>query len=703
MGRPRLTTLLATLNVGLLVCALACGTLVAIHVLRQFADDQALARVAQAGIVAEHAIETAGHDLLIETQTLSQRPTLQRLAQTRDAQELSSYLGQYCQASQIGGCAVLVNGRLLAAGGASIAWETHWRAQTPAHLAALVPLTGSGLLQTAWAVIQAVPGAVVMTAQPIDTAYARRISGQIALTVTITEAQTALAQAQGERRALIQRAISQDADTSAYFDDSSRYVAALPLHGPRGDVVAVLETESSAAATHSSLLRIVQTLILLTLAVALLAALVSILIGRSLTVPLKRLTRSAARIGAGDLTTPIPSQPGAELGTLAETLDTMRDHLQRTTADLRRQQAEAEAILTGIVEGVYCVDRDRRIRYLNQQAAAMLGVSPRDAIGRFCGDVLRPCAANGVRPCEESCPIVHARSRSGAQATERLMCGADGSRAVVITSAAPADGQQVQVVRYETEMEASRRMRDTVLATISHEFQTPLAAQLAAIELLLDQLPDLSRDEIRQLVLASQRGTLRLNQLINNLLESVRIEAGKDRIRRQPVALSQVAAEAVEMTRPLLALRGQDVAIALPDDLPPVQGDAPRLTQVFVNLLANANKFAPADSVISLGGSYSEDWVTLWVEDSGPGLPLIEGRTLFERFVRAVGEEPEQTGMGLGLWIVKSIVERHGGYVDAQSADGQGTRIRVTLPTLTTLPTMVAAERLAASQDGVPR
>jgi signal transduction histidine kinase len=698
MGHPRLTTLLATVNVGLLVCALACGALVAIHVLQQFADNQALSRVSQASIVAEHTVEMAGHDLLIETQTLSQRPTLQRLAQTRVALALSSYLGQYCRASQIGACAVLMNGRLLAAGGASIAWESLWRVKTSANLAALVTLPGSGLLQTAWAPLQAIPGAVAMTARPVDTAYARQISRQIALTVIISDVQTALAQSQGARRSLIQQAISQDADESAYFDDSSRYVAALPLHGPGGAVVAVLETASSAAASHSSLLRVVQTLILLTLAVALLAALVSILIGRSLTVPLQRLTYSAARIGAGDLATPIPPLSGVELGTLAGTLDAMREQLQRTTSDLRRQQAEAEAILTGIVEGVFCVGRDRRIRYLNQQAATMLGIIPDEALGRFCGDVLRPCAANGARPCEQSCPIVHARSRKSAQATERLTCGADGSRAVVITSAAPADGQQVQVLRYETEMEASRRMRDTVLVTISHEFQTPLAAQIAAMELLLDQLPDLSRGEIRQLVLASQRGTLRLNQLINNLLESVRIEAGKDRIRRQPVALGQVVAEAVEMTRPLLTLRGQDVAIALPGDLPPIQGDAPRLTQVFVNLLANANKFAPSDSMIHIGGSQTRESVMLWVEDSGPGIPLIEGRTIFDRFVRAGGEEPEQIGMGLGLWIVKSIVERHGGYVDAQGVDGQGARIRVTLPALAA---MTDVEPLAPSRDGV--
>jgi K+-sensing histidine kinase KdpD len=357
----------------------------------------------------------------------------------------------------------------------------------------------------------------------------------------------------------------------------------------------------------------------------------------------------------------------------------MRTQLLQLTANLRRQQAEAQAIVQGISEGVFTVDRQRRIQFLNPQAAALLGVPVDQAIGRFCGDVLRPQGRGGVRPCAEHCPIIHARFRGGARATEHLELPNGERRSVVITSAPAADDLQVQVLRDETEIEATRRLRDSILANISHEFRTPLSAQLASIELLLDQLDELKVADIGRLVISLQRGTLRLTQLIDNLLESARIESGQYRIRQSAVAMDEVVEEALALTQPLLDQREQQIIIDLPFPMPLVRGDARRLTQVMVNLLANANKYAPAGSTITIGGDVGSDMASVWVEDQGPGLPTTGGPSLFTRFVRSDADEPEQSGVGLGLWLVKSIVERHGGHVEAHSTQ-QGTRMRVLLP-----------------------
>ena len=373
------------------------------------------------------------------------------------------------------------------------------------------------------------------------------------------------------------------------------------------------------------------------------------------------------------------------MGALAATMEETRRRLLRLTSELRRRQAEGEAILTGISEGVLSVDRDRRILYLNPQAAKLLGIRPEEAVGRFCGDVLRPEGEEGTRPCDEHCPILHARFRGSTRATERLVLPDGSRRNVVVTSSEPAEDRQFLVISDETEQEAARRLRDAVLANISHEFRTPLAAQRASLELLRERLEGAGTEtdpEARDLLLSLERGGLRLTQLIDNLLESVRIEAGQASIRRRPVALDEVLEEAAELMSPLLAQRGQTLEVDLPYPLPEVEGDAPRLVQVFVNLLANANKYAPQGSAVRIGGEVGPAAVCLWIEDQGPGMPGEgAGRSVFERFVRAPGqdEEPEQSGMGLGLWIVQSIVERHGGTVEARR-EGEGTRVRVTLP-----------------------
>jgi len=218
--------------------------------------------------------------------------------------------------------------------------------------------------------------------------------------------------------------------------------------------------------------------------------------------------------------------------------------------------------------------------------------------------------------------------------------------------------------------------------------------------MLRDRLGDSAPEEVGQLLRALERGTLRLTHLIDNLLESVRIEAGEDSIRRRAVSLDEVVQEAAALMSPLLEQKDQSLTVELPHPLPAVTGDAPRLVQVFVNLLANATKFAPEGSEIRIGGAVGEAEIALHVEDDGPGLP--PGGSIFGRFARGAvsedEEEPEQSGMGLGLWIVRSVVERHGGRVEARTGArelaaspagggegkearrGPGTRVSVILP-----------------------
>ena len=681
MRRLRLSTLLITINVGLLLLAVTGLAVVAVRLLRQLADDQALARVEQAGGSARNAVGLSGHEILSEARLLAERPTLLRLLQANDTEALTAFLTQFQQTSELDGGAVILDDHVVAQSGATLEWSAVWAAHGQDQDYFFSQAEGGPLILGAGAAIPSLPGGTVWVAAVLDESFSRQVSEEIGLPVTILEPHTP--PASGPLAALRVQVLKTGESVTARLDNPERYLAILPLRTPTGAVAGLIEAELSAADITRSVGDLIQNLLLMALGVAVLAALVSLFVGRRLGRPLQALTRAATRIGLGDLATPIPTAPSAEIGALAATLEEMRHRLLQLTANLQRQQAESNAIINGITEGVFTVDRERRIQYLNPQASVMLGLTPEAAVGRFCGDVLNPQGPGALRPCEEQCPIIHARFRAGARATEHLLLPTGQRRTMVITSAPPSDGdpRQVQVMRDETDVEATRRLRDAVLANISHEFRTPLSAQLASIELLLDQLPELTTDQIGELVVSLQRGTLRLTQLIDNLLESVWIEAGQHAIRRRPVSVDEVVEQALELTRPLLDQRQQEVVVELPYPLPPISGDAPRLMQVFVNLLANANKFAPSGSTIRIGGKVENGTVTVWVEDQGPGLPASATTSLFVPFVRAPAssEEPESGGVGLGLWIVKSIVERHGGRVDAQSSAG-GTRVSVTLP-----------------------
>jgi signal transduction histidine kinase len=145
------------------------------------------------------------------------------------------------------------------------------------------------------------------------------------------------------------------------------------------------------------------------------------------------------------------------------------------------------------------------------------------------------------------------------------------------------------------------------------------------------------------------------------------------------VALAEVVDDARALVGSLLAQRRQTLDVSLPEELPAVSGDKTRLTQVFVNLLANANKFAPEDSVVRIGAEAQAGLVHAWVEDEGAGSMAVDDAQLFARFRRG-GTEPEPPGLGLGLWLVKSIVDRHGGHVAFERTATGRTRFNLTLP-----------------------
>ena len=680
-----LGALLGGINVLLVALVIGGISWIAVDLLRDLADDQGLARVQVAGSSVREDIREIADKSLEDARALADKPTLQRLWREQRVRSLETYLKRICQADRISGCALAAPGSALIIAGKALPWDDILDASAEQGDRLLVaPATTGDPLVGAVATVPAgsseAPAAKLIVIRSLDAEMSARLSKRAGMAVRLLNYNTFADEQADTYTPLHTVALAVGRLTAERLDAPGMYASSYPLFASTGEAIGLIEARLPVAIVESSVDALIRKLLVVAILLGVLAGVAGIVLGRWVASPVRALTAAASRLGQGDFSTSIPASGAAEVGTLAQTMEGMRRSLVDLTDTLRGREAEAQAVLNGIVEGVYAVDEERRIRYLNPRAAELLGISATAAVGKFCGDILKPRGESGVRPCETACPIVKSRIDGSARATEHLAPGRGASRTTVITSSAMVQGLQVQVIRDETELEGVRRARDSILANISHEFRTPLAAQLASIELLRDGLDTLDSQARRDLVLALERGTLRLTRLIDNLLESVRIESGQLALRRQSVDLAEVVDQARNLIEALMTQRRQVLRVEIPATLPAIDGDGPRLTQVFVNLLANASKFAPEGSTICVGSRLQAERLEAWVEDEGTGVPDLADSGIFDRFYRGKDEEPEPSGLGLGLWIVKSIVDRHGGQVSAgRTAEGR-TRFSVLLP-----------------------
>ena len=240
--------------------------------------------------------------------------------------------------------------------------------------------------------------------------------------------------------------------------------------------------------------------------------------------------------------------------------------------------------------------------------------------------------------------------------------------------------ERVVVIRDVTEEDAVNRLRYNFLANVAHEFRTPLSGIAATSEILVDEGTMLTPNELRELVETIQLSTLHLQTLVENLLESTTIEAGCFQVHRRPINFQGVVQDAADLMSPLLKRRKQVLVLTIPEKLPKLWADANRLIQVLVNLLSNASKFSPMHGKIELKVTQDPDWVTVAIIDTGPGLPTDRFSDLFKRFVTANQSQDTQYGIGLGLSVVKSIVEMHGGQVGAENLPKGGAKVWFTIP-----------------------
>jgi PAS domain S-box-containing protein len=454
--------------------------------------------------------------------------------------------------------------------------------------------------------------------------------------------------------------------------------ALLPLEDWFGEVVALAEVglsvNSVVAAQHRALL----TLNVSTLVIIAVVSLLGLLFAQRLTAPLNELTEAANKISQGDYSTPIPSPADPmEIATLARALEESRASTHRYLRDLSQEKAWSETLIESIKEGILTINAQGLITSFSQGAERITGWQRAEALNAAIDEILPLAEFNGS--------FVDHIPASGIKQQVNVFTKKERPISLAVTAAKistpKGEEEQVLVLQDVTQEEALQNLRSYFLANISHEFRTPLSALNASVELLLEELEDLSQAEIGNLLNSIHMSVSGLQTLIDNLLESLSIEAGRFRIRRRRTDFNEILLEAVRVMKPLLERRQQTLSLDQPDRLLRINADPTRLTQVLVNLLSNASKYGPLGKPIDVSlEEIDGHQLKVSVADCGPGIPTDERENLFSRFIRLDTQDNTQYGIGLGLSVVKAIVEEHSGTVGVEERPGGGSIFWFTIP-----------------------
>lgn len=237
-----------------------------------------------------------------------------------------------------------------------------------------------------------------------------------------------------------------------------------------------------------------------------------------------------------------------------------------------------------------------------------------------------------------------------------------------------------ELQRRAGERDELETMKDEFVLTASHELRSPLTSVQGFAELLMlerDKLSPAQADTV-EIILDNTRHLVRL---LNDLLDLARSDAGRLTIKPMPTDPGPLVEDAARTMRSQTEGKGQSLQVAVEPDLPRIHVDRDRIRQVLVNLLTNAHEYCPQGAAISLKAERRDAEVQLVVEDDGPGMAADQLEHIFERFTRGdAGLTQHVGGTGLGLAISKSLVELHGGQIEAASTLGRGSTFRVRLP-----------------------
>lgn len=390
-----------------------------------------------------------------------------------------------------------------------------------------------------------------------------------------------------------------------------------------------------------------------------------------------------------------------------------KDALEARTAELERANELILTIAENAASSLLMLDEQGVVTYMNSAATEETGYSLDEFGGKPFHDVLHAHRDRGGHARDE-CPIRSARERMVPLKKHRdVFMRKDGRTFPVSCSLSPLqrDGRPAGAVlefRDVTDellaqkaLEDANRRKDEFLATLSHELRTPMTSVLGWARMLK---LGLSASEAREAVEAIERSAAMQAQLIDDVLDVSRIVAGKMTFHPVPVDVAPVLQAAMTTVHPAVAAKGIEIFADVPASLPRILGDEGRLQQIIWNLLSNAVKFTPKGGTIKVQVAHIGSILRIVVEDSGKGIDPAYLPHIFEPFSQ---EDATTTrsheGIGLGLSIVRSLVELHGGRIRvASEGAGRGAVFIVEIPIIESYERPENFERKSATATAVP-
>jgi two-component system phosphate regulon sensor histidine kinase PhoR len=330
--------------------------------------------------------------------------------------------------------------------------------------------------------------------------------------------------------------------------------------------------------------------------------------------------------------------------------------------------------------GIVRLTDDLRVEVANTAAHVFLERKPGEMLGRTAMEAL------GDHRVEA---LARDAAERGTASGEVALHGPDGTTLVIRARRSPILGIWL-VLEDVAELRRLQRIRAEFIDNLSHELRTPITTVGLLAETLArdaeaagDGVPARMRERIRKLEVETDT----IAQMITELLDLARIESGGRQLHLDDVDLGRVAVESVERLRPFAERQRIRLEVDVAPDIPFVRGEAARLGQVFANLVHNAVKFSPPESIVTVSVRTVDGSVVASVADQGIGIPVADQPRIFERFYKADRSRASGGGTGLGLAIARHIVNGHGGQLTVESTEGAGATFTFAVP----IPSQVAA------------